>query len=193
PRFLRDLEAEELERVVLVLLGRGQGVTLDFECDASFHGPVELDHRPAGRATMRDDLDTLAAREKGRAGLPPPVVVGWLLHEERPVDPRRTADTADPHPHRRDSRAAIDCSRSAAASRFSAMNSSAVGHRLARISRTARSTSIGVRMGRGSPSSTSVQNAATSLSYGIPIEPALTTRRPATAPSTPSRLSPITN
>ena len=137
PVLLHDLEADQLERVVLVLVGRRQLVALDLERRAALDRAVELDHRPARTsARCADDLDRRAAREEARAGLPPALVVARLLDEERAVDPVRAADRPMLHPHvRRLSSVAIASSRSTATSRFSATNSGACGQALARVSR----------------------------------------------------------
>ncbi len=56
----------ELKGVVLVLGGRRQRVALDLELRAALDVPVELDHRPAGRGAVPDDLDR-ARRRRGSA------------------------------------------------------------------------------------------------------------------------------
>ena len=182
--LLHDLEPDELERVVLVLAGRRQRVALDLE-------------QPSPRSTARSSLIT---------GRPDDVAVADDLDRarRRRGSARRSSTSARRHSaaRRRTSRrgraggrhgrsapsraAALQASRSPRrdrhrTSRFSSTKLCACGQALARVSATARSTSIGVRRNDGSPSSTSVQNAATSPSYGIPTEPALTTRSVADA------------
>src|SRR5439155_21571550 len=125
---------------------------------------VKLDPRQPRRAAMGEHLDLPAAGQETRTRLPPAIVARRLLDEERAVDAVRAADLADANPHRRDSSDAIASSRDTVSKRFSATNACACGQPLARVSRTARSTSNGVRIGFGSPFSTSVQYAATSPS-----------------------------
>src|SRR5206468_8024028 len=133
--------------------------------------PLEPDHRPATPAAPAlDHLEFLIAGPEPGAGREPASVVARRLDEERAVEPVRLADAPDDDAAHVPSKWRAASSAVIATRRFSATNSAPAGQPLASISAIARSMSNGVCRNEGSPSSTSVQYAATSPSYGIPTE-----------------------
>src|SRR5205823_932862 len=108
--LLFDLEADELEGVVLALAGRRQGVPLDGEVGAAGHRAVEPDHRPAARTLRSLDPSLLAVHMKDGADLEPLRIVAGPLDEEGAVEPVRPAHPANRYVLSRRSRQERDSS-----------------------------------------------------------------------------------
>src|SRR5204862_6635834 len=93
--FFLDLEAYELEGVVLTLRGRWQRLARNGELRATGRLAVQSDHRPAaGAALRRDDLRPLAVDVDDRPDREPFRIVARLLDEERAVEAVRPADAS---------------------------------------------------------------------------------------------------
>ena len=79
PALLDDLEADELEDVVLVLLRRWQRRPRDLEERTACDGPLEPDHGPAAGALRLDDPQRLAADDELCADREPPGILARVL------------------------------------------------------------------------------------------------------------------
>ncbi len=182
--LLHHLQSDELEGVVLVLPGRRQVGPLDLEDRAALDRRLDLDHRPSRRRS---------GARRPRAGAPPARSVAPVLNQRpssvgcstknapsipcgRPTLPIATFTCGGSRALRSPRRATAPeqvlgdelLARSASRSR---------GSRRPRARRRTASCGSAARRPRAS-----AQNAATSPSYGMPTEPALTTRRSPTAP-----------
>src|SRR5262249_24272589 len=94
---LDDLEADELERVVLALLRRRKRLARHLEQGPARDRPVEPDHRPAARAAAGDDnLCLLAGGEQVNTPGEPPRVAGRRLDEDAAAAPVRPS-ALSPH------------------------------------------------------------------------------------------------
>jgi hypothetical protein len=94
--LLLDREADELERVVLVLVQRGQLVAGHGERRAAGNRAVEADHRPPLCAVLRShDLVRLVADMDRRAAVEGAGAIARTLDEERAVETVRASDAAD--------------------------------------------------------------------------------------------------
>ena len=101
---LLDLEADELEGVVLALLGLGQLAPVDLDRVAARRLAVEPDHGTAAGALRLDDPRRLAADEQRRAFREALRVLARLLDDEGALEPVRLADLPDLDSHARDSK-----------------------------------------------------------------------------------------
>jgi hypothetical protein len=94
--LLLDPQADELEDVVGVLVGRRQLAARHGERRAALHLPVEPDHRPALRAALRrDDLVLVVPDADDGAHRERAVAPARAFDEERPVESVRASDLAD--------------------------------------------------------------------------------------------------
>src|SRR5262249_29172968 len=94
--FLLDLEADELEDVVLVLGRRGQLVSADGQLGAARRLPAEADDRPTTRPALRHDhLRRLTLDVESRPDGEPVGVVARPLDEEGAIEAVRPTHAAD--------------------------------------------------------------------------------------------------